>query len=207
MTAELQDGTETSASQDSVVCQVAVESGATSLASTGLTAVPADLPSDSTDVDLSFNSISSLAASLTQLTRLTALSLYGNRIAQLGSLPALPTLAHLSLGIQPNTAACRTAFEHALLQRVFGYQTYHRTHCMHNVDSDTGAEGAQKRSPHRVHHFYRQHFFLTPCRNSFWVTLQPIGVQLRVVVFCTGNNEIAEMAEVAVLRRLRGLRR
>lgn len=78
---------------------------AASMSWMGLSAIPADLPSDLTDLDLSFNSNTQLdAVVLSKLTRLTCLSLYGNRIAQLTPLPALPSLAHLSLGAPLLTA-------------------------------------------------------------------------------------------------------
>jgi Leucine-rich repeat (LRR) protein len=67
--------------------------------STKLSAIPADLPSSLTDVDLSFNDITHIETTcLSGLTRLTSLSLYSNLISQLSPLPALPSLAHISLG-------------------------------------------------------------------------------------------------------------
>ena len=69
------------------------------LSSTKLSAIPADLPSSLIHLDLSFNDITHIeAACLSGLTRLTTLSLYSNRIPQLSQLPALPSLAHISLG-------------------------------------------------------------------------------------------------------------
>lgn len=69
------------------------------LSSTTLSAIPDDLPSSLIDVDLSFNNIAHIeTACFSGLTRLTSLSLYSNHISQLALLPALPSLAHISLG-------------------------------------------------------------------------------------------------------------
>jgi Leucine-rich repeat (LRR) protein len=69
------------------------------LSSMALSSIPADLPSSLIDIDLSFNGITHIeTACLSGLTRLTSLSLYSNRLSQLYTLPALPSLAHISLG-------------------------------------------------------------------------------------------------------------
>jgi Leucine rich repeat len=123
------------------------------MASMGLSAIPADLPNSLTDLDLSFNGITHIETGvLSNLCHLTSLSLYSNRVSQLASLPALPALVHISLGVADDQL------------NVFSKQLNH--FC--SIIAEYGFERSGR---------------------------------------VAGNNQISSTAELASLRKLRGLRR